>query len=542
MSEPTRRAIEVQVARVQRRLFYQVLVHSVLFAWAGGLLLAMLWFLARPFAFTSLGDAVRWGVPAGILVLSTVAGIALAWARRPNRVISSLALDEKFNLKERVTTLLALTDAQLASPAGQALLRDVSAHLGKLKVAAEFPLRLMPRDVLMPAGGLALAVLACVLDPYLGQISFGSRIRADEKKPREINTKQIQEQLDELKKAVTQRRENEQTKSEALKELEREFEKLVNQPLDGKNEDKVRERINDFRKLEDKLKERMDALREKAEKADHMKKMLRELGLDKDKLTKEGPAKDFEDALMRGDFEKARASLEKLGKDLKNEKLTKEQEKQLAEQFKELHDQLKKLADKDQQFMKQLEKQLADGKINKADFDREMARLQDLKDLTDAIGKAEEALEKGDGKGAAEQLGKLDDHFERIELTQEEINDLLRDQDEINDALRALMDALEDGDGMDGGGPPGRRRPIDPNDPNSKIINQKQKAKVDPKGLQRITGYSRGGNFNKIPANAVEGAFKQAIQDAPEALDRQRIPDDYGDVTKGYFQRLGNQK
>ena len=89
---------------------------------------------------------------------------------------------------------------------------------------------------------------------------------------------------------------------------------------------------------------------------------------------------------------------------------------------------------------------------------------------------------------------------------------------------------------------PGGVRPVGPEDPNSKIADKRQAGESDPKGQQRITGFVKGGNFSKIPAREVGGAFKQAVQEAPEALDRQRIPPDYADVARGYFQKLGGQK
>jgi len=52
----------------------------------------------------------------------------------------------------------------------------------------------------------------------------------------------------------------------------------------------------------------------------------------------------------------------------------------------------------------------------------------------------------------------------------------------------------------------------DPNDPNSKIRDERSRAKADPKSAQRVVGYSRGGTFSKIPAMGVDGAFKQAAQ------------------------------
>jgi hypothetical protein len=41
----------------------------------------------------------------------------------------------------------------------------------------------------------------------------------------------------------------------------------------------------------------------------------------------------------------------------------------------------------------------------------------------------------------------------------------------------------------------------------------------------------------------VGGAFRQAVQDAPEAIERQRIPNpEAADMVKGYFQKLGGQR
>ena len=41
---------------------------------------------------------------------------------------------------------------------------------------------------------------------------------------------------------------------------------------------------------------------------------------------------------------------------------------------------------------------------------------------------------------------------------------------------------------------------------------------------------------------SLEGEIKQASQEAPESVDRQRIPRGYQDSTKGYFKNIGNQK
>ena len=544
MLEQTRALAEKQVRRVRRRLLFRVGVESVMLCWAVGFLAIMFWFLLRPFVLHGLDDAVKWGVPAGLFGASTLAGLLLAWLRRPNLVASSMALDEKFGLKERVTTLLTLSADQVNTPVGNALVRDVTEHLTKLRVASEFPLRISWRRLAVPAGALALALLAALIDPMLGDMRLLPRALAELPKAPKIEVKEIQQQLDNLKKVVAERNQEEQLKSEALKELEKEFEKLLNQPIE-KNEEKIRERVNEMRKLEDKMKDRMEGLKEKAEKIDALKKQLEQLGREKDDAMKDGHAKDFEDALMKGNLEKAKAALEQLVKDLKNGKLNEAQQKELAEQFKKVQDKLQKLMENDD-FMKKLKQDLKEGKIKKEDMEREMDRFKDLQELTDILGDCQECLGKGDSKNAGEKLDDLAKRLGDGELTDQELRDLLRDQEEIGDAMRLLMRGLEgegvEGDGLEGGGSPGTRRPIDPNDPDTKPKNEKQRADVNPKGQQRITGYARGGNFKKVPATAVEGTFRQAAQDAPEALDRQRIPEDAADIAKGYFNKLGNQK
>lgn len=549
MVEQARALVEKQVERVRRRLLMQVAVESVIFAIALGLLLTTAWFLVRPFAFADAGDAVRWGVPGGIVGVSILAGLALAWRRRPNRIASSLALDEKFGLKERVTTFLTLPAEQIDSPVGQALLRDVTEQLANIKVTSAFPLRVQWKQLLAPAGALALAFLACACDPILSDLKLLPRSNAEQPERRKYDIDKAQDELDKIKKAMQERKQESLPKSEELKELEREFEKLIKEPLDGKNEEKIRERVNQMRDLAEKMKERLEGLKEKTEKIDALKKQLEKLGLDKENALKNGAAKDLEDALIKGDFNKAQAALDKLAKELKNDKLDAAQQKELAAEMKKLGDKLQKLMEKDD-LRQQLKKDLDEGKITKDDFNRAMERFKDLQELADKLGDAQEALAKGDSKKAGEKLDELGNRLGETELTEQEIRDLLRDQGEIDDATRLMMAAMN-GEGDDGEGDPdgkgegkkaGGRRRADPNDPNSKIKDERTRVQLDPKGTPRMTGYARGGTFNKVPARDVGAALKQASQDGPDALDRQRVPEDAQPFVRGFFKELGNQK
>jgi len=536
MNETAQAIVEHQIRRVRLQLFWQVLAESMLVCLAIALSASTIWFLVRPLAFASFGETLRWSVPGAILGVGLIAGLSLAIWRRPSVLTAALAFDEKFNLKERVTTYLTLPADQIETPVGQALVRDVEATVAKVDVGGAFPITLPWKQILLPIGALTLAVVAFLLDPILSNLRF--TLPSTTEQPRaEIDTAKIQEEMEKLKKNVADRKQTSGLQSDELKKMEEEFEKLLNKPLDLKNEEKVKERINEFRKLEEKLKERLDGVREKAQKADALRKQLQQMQLDKEKL-KDGPAKNFEDALSRGDLEKAKAALENLAKELKDNKFDAKAQKELAERFKKLQDELKK-AVKENELTKKLEKDLKDGKISKEDFAREMENLRQLQDLAQVLGDAHEALGKGDGMEAGKMLSDLAKSFGEMELTDAEVRELLRDQAEIRDALNLLEDGIGDGQG-EGDRPGGRR--FAGNDPNSKIRNERSRAEVNKKGVQRVTGYAKGGTFSKIPAQAVAGEFQRAAQDAPEAIDRQPIPEDAADIARRYFEKLANPK
>jgi hypothetical protein len=539
MDNSLRSVVELQVRRVRRRLLMQSVLHSLVLCGSAALLLSALWFLARPLLFAGAGEEWRWGVPAAFLALATIGGVVLGWMRTPNLVASALALDSQFALKERVTTLLTLTPHLADSPAGQALLQDVAPRVQKLHVAGGFPLTLPWKFGLMPLGAMVIALTACFVDPLLGSLRFGA-LAATPNPEQKIDSNEIQKQLDKLINVAKETKNPDAEKSKEMQELLDEWEKLVNKPVDPNNAEQVRERVSEMRTLEQKMKERVHELKADAHKNDTLKKLLEKLGDDGRKL-KEGPAKDFEDALKAGDFQKAKDALDKLNKQLADQKLSPEQQKELAEQFKQIQEKVQKLMEKEVE--KKVKKDFDEGRIDKEQFDREMKeKTKELQELANLLGECKECLGNDDGN-AAEALAKLSKKFEDIELTDAELDEILRNMEALNEAALGIAQGLgEDGNGMGEGGPPGGIRPIDPNDPNSKIINQRQQAKADPTSSQRIVGYSPGGNFTKIPAKEVGGAFKQAVQQAPEAIERQNIPEDVADIARGYFKKLGGQK
>lgn len=540
MDNTLRTVVERQVRRVRRRLLARSVARSVALCASAALVLAAVWFMVRPLLFSELGEGWRWGVPGALVALGLMAGVLLGWRRTPGLVAAALAFDERFALQERVTTLMTLSPALADTPVGQALLQDLAPRVAKLEVAAGFPLAPSWRASLMPAGAMLLAVAASFFDPVLGGLGFGVHAAPPKAEPK-VNTEEVQQQLDKLRNVSQETKNPDAEKSKQMKDLLDEWEKLVNKPVDPSNPDQVRERVAEMRTLEQKMKERAHELKAQAHKNDTLKKLLEKLGQEGKKL-KEGPARDFGDALTRGDFRKAKEALDKLSKKLQDQQMTPQQQKELAEQFKQLQEKIQKVMDKDER-LKQLKKDFDEGRIDKEQLDREKDKLKEMQELANMLGECKECLGQGSSEAAA-AMAKMAKQFAEMELTEEELNEILRNMDALSDAADGVAQALgdDDGNGMGGGGPPGGLRPIDPDDPNSKIVSQRQKARVNPNSQQRIAGYTSGGNFTKIPAKQVQGAFRQAVQEAPEAIERQNIPDDAADIARGYFKKLGAQK
>lgn len=97
------------------------------------------------------------------------------------------------------------------------------------------------------------------------------------------------------------------------------------------------------------------------------------------------------------------------------------------------------------------------------------------------------------------------------------------------------------GNGMGEGGNPGTTRPVGKEKPFNPFDSRTQ-TQFDPKGKKIFEGYAPDRSFKKGKTTAeMAGEIKQAVQDAPDAIEQQRIPKEARDIAKGYFKNLGGQ-
>jgi hypothetical protein len=73
-------------------------------------------------------------------------------------------------------------------------------------------------------------------------------------------------------------------------------------------------------------------------------------------------------------------------------------------------------------------------------------------------------------------------------------------------------------------------------------FDAKVKGDFDPKGKKMFDGYAPGQSFKKKTSAELAGEIHQAVQEAPEAVEQQRIPKASRDMVKGFYRNLGDRK
>ena len=555
MDSPKPTLVARQIGRANRRLFVQFFLNRLVWCWTGALALAAVWFLLQPFLVEEAAAWMRWTVAGGLLAAGTLlTGFLASWAS-PSRVHAALELDERFGLKERITTSMQLTPEQLASPAGKALLDDVHERIGQLDIPTRFPVRLSWPAALVPTAAMIVALVALFYEPSTMVAQGDSRA---ELSPAPVNVADINKKMNLLKKKAREKTPGEPN-SEQLERIEAELDKIANRPRDTREQ--LKQRIKEMQQLEDDIKDRQKQMMDKTRS---LKQQLQQMDQQGQK-NKDGPAKDLEKALADGDMNKAHDEIEKLAEKMRNNELTPKDKEKLQEQLKDLQDKLERLS-KNKDKEEELKKLAKEGKLDKEALERELEKLnkdseklQDLADLADKIGQCKQCLEGGDSEGAAQQLKKAADKLKDLDLNDKELQDLDDQLQRIRDAKDAASKGDRDGkgNGNNGEGDKGNgkgdtdepnnggigegKRPLGDKDGHSRSFEAKQKIDPNWKGKKIFDGFAPGQNYKSKSGAEIAGEVKQAAQEAPESIEQQRIPKAARDIAKGYFKNLGGQ-
>ncbi len=611
-------ALHRQIARVRRRLFIQTLVQTLSRCWIAALLAAVVWFVAEPFVVRDGIPNLRWYVLGGSLTAATLLAVALAYWRRTTVLSAALSLDERFQLKERVTTSLTLDPRDTQSSAAVALLADVDRRVAPLYVSDRFPIKVPWTAALVPAAAIAIVLLAFFYKPALNQAQAGKE--NDLTDPQKlVNAAEAQKKLDKIVKKVANPKVD-KPQSAAMSNIDKELEKLARKPLDTK--DDVRDAQKDITGIEDAMKKRDKDLADRNEAfKDEMKQDER---LHKKPEKKDNPADKLENALKKGDFDKAKDEAERLSRKLqdqeqakkeeekakeeverlkkkqedpkltpeereqakkdeeaaeerlskaKKDQLTPEQKENLEEQLKDEQDKLERLTRSNEEKKQELEEKKEKGEIDQEQLDRELEQLakqeqdeknqskeekeereqekKELQELAQKLGECQKCLKEGDDQKAGEKLGeaskllkKLDNKGEQKDLQQK-----LKELQEVKKELAKAADNKGNGgkdaknnnraSGPNQGGQGAGQRPLADDDGKTGKEEVQSRSNQDNKGEINVIDTVPGEGFKgpRKPSDLKED-IRRASQDAPEALDRQRLPRSASEMTRGYFDKL----
>ncbi len=414
--------IDSKVRQVRRRR----LVQDALRLWptclAVSLAAVAAWLLVQPFLPVAVGwFTLLWAA----LAAGTAVTLLLAVIRRGSDVDSALALDEAFELKERVTTAVSLRDGQRQTPAGLALLDDVQARVADLDVPARFPIEMPKRLGLAALAAVAFAAVALFYDPsrFGAEEEAAGTTAAKKEAPPPIDASALKRNQEKRKELARELR------SERLEEIETELEKLL------QNLEKPEKQI-DLKQTSQELAKINEDIRRRQEELSTARDIEQKLQLSQElKKLHDGPASELQKALAQGNLEKAKKELEKLAQQMKEGKLTEEQKQALAKQLEELAKKLQDVADQKER-KENLAKSDADPESKAREMEkieRDAKKLEALKDLAlklsecqqclgQSLADAAEALQ--DAMGTLDQMESYDLESELLKLTKEDLERL----------------------------------------------------------------------------------------------------------------------
>jgi chemotaxis protein histidine kinase CheA len=569
--------IDRSLRLAKRRLIQQLLLNKVVVALSFTLVAALVWFVVQPFAFPALSEKLRWWVLGGCGVAGIIAGCIAAFRAAPSQVNVALAIDQRFELRERITTAVALSPELRESSAGQALWADATAKVSEVRVKDRFPVRPKRSSLAVPVLA-ACAIAACL---WWNPEALGVTGDSDSSKPgtktgdQATLTNVVKKKAPAKPPAVnTPEREK---KSKELKELEEELAKLQEKYAKDPHEEtpeKQREKAAELVALEEKAKKLAEQQLQKLQQLEQKFAQLEKLKKDPD--FNDGPAKELNDALSKGDIKKAEEEIDELKKKAKEKKLDKQDQEKLERQLDKIKSELERLQrdkekeekkkeeeEKKDELKKEIEKKKEKGE-NAEQLERELEKMekqqkqdaeteQQLKDLAEKLGRAQQAAKEGDLERLAEELEQAKGEFEKLEgqiedfkETEQELQRLKGERQEASKAGGKKVAAQGQGEGEEGGnkqGPGGTgqgsgQRPIN-EDAKTGSVDEKVRGPFDPKGKKIYGGTTRGPSFTKKSETELGKEIEQAVQEAPAAADAQRLPRDARDAVKEYYEKLG---
>ena len=557
--------INKKIAAARRRLVLNQFLKIGAWALFFGLIVMAIG-IATPkiwhFASLASADAANfwnagWIIGGAVLTILIAGGLTIA--NRKSLTDVAVEVDQRFKLKSRISSTIAMTPQERESAAGIALAEDAQHQAEVIDVGEEFKLE--------PRWSMALPLIPMLL---LGALLMLPNATLEAPAPdttgitKVSDSSQVKSAVEELKKKV---REKQLTKG--LENIDLDFDKIqksLEDPKNNKDESSRKKALVKLNNIKKQIAQEQNKLGSSKDFKDALNK-LKDIG--------EGPAKKLADAMQEGDLKGAQKAIKDLAKKLRDGKLTKDEKERLAKDLKEMAKQLKDIADKQaqkqQELKKQIEKAVQKGDLDKAaqlqqkleQMEKQQAQQQKMKDLAKKLQKCAQCMKPGQGNqnqngqqqngqpqpgGDQDAEAQMQDAGDQLEDLAKQIQQMQKEMDQLQD-LEDLQDAIQEcKNGMCPGGKPGDKpgngmgagrgfgdRPQE----EEKTGNYKSRVRGKlQKGQMVVTGKADGENLTGRTTSEARAIVDAAIAGDSDPLENQVLPKSQRDHAKQYFESL----
>jgi hypothetical protein len=485
--------------------------------------------------------------------LAGLAGIAalIWWARRrPSEFQVALAVDDRLDLRERISTALHCQGrddsfAQAAMEDAVNVARDARTHE---QVRRRFAVNPPRRWWISP-----LLIAATVLVSLLPQFNLFAR-EPENTEALDAARHDSQQAIEVVTKAI-----------EESPELKNELGDLLDQATqEGTDMTPLRpeEIKRDALKKVTDLQKRLDELLhgEKGKTADALEKALEQL-----KLPENGVGKKLAEDLAKGNFQGAMKAMEELQKQLEKGELSQQQKEQLAEQLQNMAEQLNQLAQQQNQLAQALKQAGLDPQLaqnpqalqqalqNNPNLNQQqqqqlqqMAQAQQAaQQMCQGMGQAMGQMAQGLQQGQMGQFQQGNQQMGQMLNDMEAMQQLLQQAQAAANACQGQCQGLGQGlnqqmaqqPGGAFGGPgigAGGKAPVAPTPTKTKIEQAKSNTTSDGDIIARI--YVQGENFKgEAKKKLTPSQLSEHIEGFDEAVLEDQLPRKYHEAQKHYF-------